>query len=171
MENGYGARFRQGDPCRQCIPTPAGLSTNMLLSFIEKKYCPLTRYFPFIHNVVRSLTNGGSFLYAQCHISSTDLNYFIASFRARQFVLLNFCYMYYTLILSVPVPKTNLDKLHGTSPSQELTLAQLCTEISSVCSPDTVNDPYSESNEFSSKHSFSIIVCFNIILRPVSRSC
>jgi hypothetical protein len=73
-------------------------------------------------------------------------NYFIASFRARQFVLLNFCCLFCTLILSATLPKMNLNKLHGTSPSQELTLAQPCTEISLVCSPYTVTDYYSESN-------------------------
>jgi len=77
---------------------------------------------------------------------NVKINYFIASFRARQFVLLNFCCLYCILILSAPPQKTNLNILQGTSPSQELTFAQPCTEISSVCEPDVVTDSYSESN-------------------------
>lgn len=110
-------------------------------------------------------------MYAQYHISSPDINYFIAAFHARQFVLLNVCCLYYTLIFSAPNPKTNLNELHGPSPSQELTITRPCKEIFSLCSSDPATDPYSESDEFCSNHFLFIIICFNIILRYVSRTC
>jgi len=90
-------------------PQPAYLLTRCwLLLKKNNNNCPLTTYFASIHNEVCSLTNGGSFLYAQRHI--------------------NFCCLYYTLILSAPVPRKNFNKLLGMSPSQELTVARQCTE-------------------------------------------